>query len=1114
MALTDYKKKELSQQILDEPDTFVGGCDLIEDLLPIIDKNNQIIVKNVEYIPAVIKLFDEILVNARDQKVRLDESSDKKTTIPVSNIKVEYTDGTWSIYNDGNGIDVAEHPTEKDNNGNKIWIPELILGNLLTSKNYNKSGKTTGGKNGFGAKLVNLFSTNFKVETVDHIRKLKYVQTFNNNMTQKTKPKITNYKSKPYTKITWIIDFNRFHIKEYSDDMINLMIRRVYDIAGITDKSIHIYYNNEKLSIKSFDNYVDLYLNKENKVYEKIHDRWEISLSTSKNDRFEHYSFVNGIYTPKGGKHVDYISKQLIVGINDYIKKKHKKTIPDNYIKNYIKLFINCIIEDPSFDSQSKERLITTQTKFGSKPIISDKFIKKICESLDLVDKVLSFTEFKENKNLKKNDGKKKNKINVEKLDDANWAGTSKSNQTILILTEGDSAKTMAISGLSVVGRNKYGVFPLRGKVLNVKEASLKQINDNTELNNLIKILGLEYNKEYTNTDNLRYGKIMIMTDQDHDGSHIKALIMLMFETLWPSLLKLNYITSMITPIVKVSKGKQVNSFYTLKEYNDWKSNTPDKNKYNIKYYKGLGTSTSNEAKEYFKNINCITYMFNENTIEKINLAFKKELSDNRKQWLYNYNENVILDNIKSNVGIDEFIDKELIHFSNSDTKRSIGSVCDGLKPSQRKILYCCFKRNLTTEIKVAQLSGYVSEHSSYHHGEASLQSTIIAMAQTFIGSNNINLLKPNGQFGSRILGGKDSASPRYIHTELSDLIYKIYPKNDMELLEYLNDDGQTIEPKYYCPILPMVLINGMVGIGTGFSTNIPQYNPKDVIENIKNKLNNQKYKQISPWYLNFKGKIEQISKNKYITKGLYKIIKNKIEIYELPIGTWTNDYKLFLNKNLNLDKKHKDKFLLDYEDHSTDNEIKFILKVTPDFINNIKTYEKDNLDSIEKKLKLFSYKTTTNLHLYNKENKIKKYKDIYEIIDDFYNVRYNLYIKRKQHILNKLNNDKSILDAKQKFINYVIDDKIVIYKNKLENIISLLKKYKFPYVKENKVVQNYDNDSYKYLITIPIHHFTNEKIDELNKKIININETYEYLNNQTIKDMWINELNILNDSL
>jgi DNA topoisomerase-2 len=286
----------------------------------------------------------------------------EKNIIPVNNIKVEYNteNSMWTIYNDGNGIDVAEHPKEKDKEGKPIHIVELILGNLLTSKNYNKSGKTTGGKNGFGAKLVNLFSTYFRVETVDHIRGLKYIQEFTNNMRDKTKPKITKVKCKPYTKISWITDFKRFNIEKYTDDMVNLMIRRIYDIAGTTDKNMNIYYNNEKIKVKTFENYIQLYLNEEEEiVYEKPHSRWEIGISTSLTDKFEQYAFVNGIYTSKGGKHVDLICKQLTSGIVNHINKKHKKNIPENYIKNYLKIFVNSVIEDPSFDSQSKERLIT-----------------------------------------------------------------------------------------------------------------------------------------------------------------------------------------------------------------------------------------------------------------------------------------------------------------------------------------------------------------------------------------------------------------------------------------------------------------------------------------------------------------------------------------------------------------------------------------------------------------------------------------------------------------------------------------------------------------------------------------------------------------------------------
>ena len=565
MDLKNYKKEELEEHIYSHPDTYVGGCDPIEENLPVLNKENKIDFVLGEIVPAIYKTYDEIIVNAADQVVRIN-GRNLPTDIPVTTMKITINKekGEISVYNDGTGIDVAYHPTELDKNGNKIWIPALIFSELLTSINYDKDEKKiVGGKNGYGAKLTNIFSKEFELKTIDHVRGKKYVQKFRNNMKEKGNPIVTNTKSKPFTKITWTTDFERFGITGYSDYMVNLMSRRVYDIAGITNNTVSVYLNDKKIKINNFIDYSRLYLTKEDKlICEKIDDRWNIGVSTSKTDKFEQISFVNGIATFKGGKHVDYICKLIITGIKNYIQKKQKKSIQDNYIKNYLRLFINSVIENPSFDSQTKERLISTPSKFGSKPEITDKFIKSICEKTDIVEKVLQFSEFKLNKESKKTDGTKKSKLrDIPKLDDANWAGTKKSDECILILTEGDSAKSMAIAGLSVVGRDKYGVFPLKGKVMNVKDAKKDQIMNNSEITNLKKIIGLETGKVYKNTKSLRYGKIMIMTDQDHDGSHIKGLVINVFHSMWPSLLDLNFITSMITPIIKVTKGKNSESF-------------------------------------------------------------------------------------------------------------------------------------------------------------------------------------------------------------------------------------------------------------------------------------------------------------------------------------------------------------------------------------------------------------------------------------------------------------------------------------------------------------------------------------------------------------------------
>lgn len=299
-----------------------------------------------------------------------------------------------------------------------------------------------------------------------------------------------------------------------------------------------------------------------------------------------------------------------------------------------------------------------------------------------------------------------------------------------------------------------------------------------------------------------------------------------------------------ITPIIKVFKTRkdqaggqpQEKCFYSVPEFDEWQKHTPDWHTWKIKYYKGLGTSTSKEAKEYFSDMtrHCIRFEYSGTRDDlSIQLAFNKRLVEERKDWLTKFMEKRTQDRQylyhkdTRVINFSQFVNKELILFSNLDNERSIPSIVDGFKPGQRKVLFACFKRNLTKEIKVAQLAGSVAELSAYHHGEQSLMSTIINLAQNFVGSNNLNLLQPIGQFGTRLHGGKDAASPRYIFTALSPLTRILFNAKDDPLFDYINDDGQIVEPEFYCPIIPMVLVNGAEGIGTGWAVKIPNFNVK-----------------------------------------------------------------------------------------------------------------------------------------------------------------------------------------------------------------------------------------------------------------------------------------------
>jgi DNA topoisomerase-2 len=857
---------------------------------------------------------------------------------------------------------------------------------------------------------------------------------------------------------------------------------------------VSVHFNGTKLNCKSFENYVDLFLDdKKTRVYEKVNDRWEVVVGINPFQQFEHVSFVNGIFTNKGGKHVDYILNQITKKLADYITKKNKIVIKPIYIRDNIVLFVNSLIDNPSFTSQTKESLTTAKEKFGSKCDISSKFIVALAKT-GIVERVIELASMKDNKQLKKNDGKKSNRVsNLPKLEDANWAGhKTKSRECTLILTEGDSAKATAMAGLAVVGRDQYGVFPLKGKPPNVKDVgNLKKLNDNNEINSIKKALGLQAGKEYDSIDDLRYGKIMILSDQDEDGTHIKGLVFNLFHSLWPTLYKNpGFINSMLTPVIKAKKGTQNLQFYSVKDYETWKETSTGN--WHVKYYKGLGTSTPKEAREYFKELKIVNYGTSEAEDElSINLAFGKEKNSAslRKDWLKGYCRENTLDYTSKNVSIKEFVDRDLIHFSNSDNIRSIPSVIDGFKPSQRKILYCCFKKNLKTEIRVAQLAGYVSENGAYHHGEASLQGAIVNMAQDYVGSNNINLLQPIGQFGTRLQGGKDAAQSRYIHTMLSNITDSIFDKRDNPLLKYNDDDGVMVEPVHYVPTLPWLLINGASGIGTGWSTEIPSYNPRELIANTKRCMKGEAMVKMKPFYRGFKGTIELDGDetNSYRTRGVYEDKGSKLIITELPIGLWTQNFKEHLEHLQN------DDYIRYYNSYCTDVEINFEIF----WGDKLKKLYNSSIEKFEQKLKITSVVSCKNMVAFNSKNQLQKYKSVEDMLEEYVHTRLGLYTERRAHIIKELNREADLLKTRVRFIEEFIDDKIKIIKKRKVEIEEQLETNKYPRIDE----------SYDYLLKMPIYSLSMDKIDDLNAKIATLEKELSVITNKTDTGLWLEDI-------
>jgi len=1145
-ASETYQKLSQLEHVLRRPDTYIGSVERRTETMWVFDRTTQqMVYRDTHYVPGFYKIFDEILVNAADNKVR-DPSMD---TLKVN---IDRDAGTISVWNNGQGIPIEVHSKEK------VYIPELIFGNLLTSSNYDdEEAKVTGGRNGFGAKLTNIYSSEFIVETADKRSEQKYRQVFRNHMHDKDKPKILkNSRKEDFTCITFKPDLALFHMDGIDPDTEALLMKRVYDMAG-TVKGVKVYLNGERLKIKNFKQYVEMYVSaiheisgqpkpqpgtegeegavsepvangasaaKPTIVFDSTEDRgrvWEVGFAVS-DGTARQVSFVNNIATIKGGKHVEHVESQIVNRIMEHVQKDKKSAaVKTNQVRQQLFIFVNCQIVNPTFDSQTKETLTLKPSAFGSKWTMPDDFARKVLRS-GVVDNVQSLAQYHQDRQLKTSDGRKRARVSVTKLEDANWAGGKRSPECTLILTEGDSAKALAVSGLSEVGRDAYGVFPLRGKLLNVREATHDSIMKNTEIKNIKEILGLQHGKQYNSVEGLRYGSLMIMTDQDFDGSHIKGLIINFLDHFYPSLLKIpNFLVEFITPIVKATKGREVKSFFTIPEYEQWKESSEGGRGWTIKYYKGLGTSKAEDMKNYFRHMD--THLLPFETTQPgdrdlIDLAFNKKKADDRKEWLRQFKPGTFLDHRVRQIPISDFINKELILFSMADNIRSIPSVVDGLKPGQRKVLFGCFKRNLRTEIKVAQLQGYVSEHTAYHHGDQSLTMTIVGLAQDFCGSNNVNLLMPNGQFGTRSMGGKDAASARYIFTAVPRITRRLFHPQDDALLNYLDDDGQSIEPEWYVPVVPQVLLNGGEGIGTGWSTFVPNYNPRDLVANLRRRMAGEEYAPMMPWYRGYTGEIEPQGTDRFRVSGRARQLDERTyEITELPIRVWTSNYKEWLEERV-VGSEKTPSTLREYKEYHTDTTVHFIVELNPRGQQEI---EKVGVDAF---FRLTHVISTGNMVLFDPEGKIKKYATPLEILDDFYYLRLGYYQRRKDYLVDQLRNVYDRLSNQARFVDMIIKRELVVSNRRKTDIVGELRSRDFrPFPREKAKARSVPDEAeeqddaeaeatgavsdYDYLLNMAIFSLTRERVERLIRERDETERQLKVLLARTPQNLWDEDL-------
>jgi DNA topoisomerase-2 len=853
-------------------------------------------------------------------------------------------------------------------------------------------------------------------------------------------------------------------------------------------------------------------------------------------------SFVNSMHVREGGCHVDSAVKAVASPIIDLVnsrasgktvkvvkgnknkkstkisKKPEEKKLEKPLVKitmrdvhNHLSFIISVRVADPRFDSQSKSKLKAPNIKYS----ISDDDLRPVLK-WQFIDRLYQILNAKNNRIIAAVDAQ--NNLN-DKLDKGFHANMRRSNPKActLFICEGDSAMgymRMLVDQLG--GRDYFGAIPLKGKIKNVMGETEMDLIENKELQRIAKSIGIKSQVDYFKDENrnkLKYGKIVYVTDADVDGKHITGLGLNNFFCRYPGFLESGFVYYLRTPYMRVRKGNIKHTFYTQSQYEQWAKVTPDAGNLNVwkaKYYKGLGTSKLEDVKEDCKslwliNITCVRH----EDKDALELAFNKDKTNLRKEWILKYQPIIEIGRMTKQ-SVTKFINNDFVQYSVANVLRSIPGF-DGLKPSQRKLVYSAFsqwniyKKGEYQEIKVGAFANYAAGKTNYHHDGAKLGEVIVRMAQSFVGANNIPYFNEDGQFGTREGNGDDAACDRYIFTSPQWWLKYVYPKDDQELLEPQNIEGEEQEPAYLLPILPMHLINGVNGVATGFSTNIPAHSPLDIIKWLLNKIEGKALPKLTPWYRGFQGSVEVIdsrkeaaeqkitlvigengqakaqkkgikSRYRVVTSGVYRRVDaNTITVTEIPISRSISSYIEWMDELKTAGK------IAGF--------VPNIFNDKPNFI--IYGFENPNVQTLKLKASI----GLGNMWLLDRNNRPQKYDTVTDILEYFYKERLGDYQRRINVMLNKIQAQITEKSNKWKYINLIINNQIVyIRRAKADLQKELEEKHSIPG---------------SIITKVHTGHFTHEELLSLETDIKELTLEAKRLNETSPKMLWHHDLTV-----
>ena len=1037
---------------------------------------------------------------------------------------------------------------------------------------------------------TNVFSTFFEVQCADPITGKKLTQSYNNNARERSEPRITSYRNKTgFTKVTFRPDLERFDYKiETNGDFIGLLGLYVLEIAAMTalpvtfgviydqadeeivteDSSKHSGKIEQRFHLKSFEKYALFFYPKSKTALITVTSTGDecviveshITPQSEIPDGLEqprHLSFVNGIKTKDGGVHVDAWSAVLFSAfVRAFNARKSKNGLvlktTAKEVYPYLTLFIRTEVDKPSFDSQTKDRLNGPDYLFGNRG--------ELKEQIDLIVKKMmkwDFVNLLEEKLTAKTDRgktkKAKKRISMgDKAQDANRAGREPEKCTLYI-AEGLSAKAMVVRGISTLpaGQDFNGVFAVQGKFISVVNASPSEISSNNEANALKEMINLRLGVDYSKDENfatLRYHKVRLTTDMDDDGIHIRGLLISFFYTLWPELFDRGFVDSLSTAVTKVSFAdkKSTQLFYSNPEYRRWYDQSGAKLKIaESKYLKGLGSINPKDVPGYFSDPKIVSYFAEGDEKEYMELGFDDNKADERKDWLLRDMQpadEAVAENeadetefvYDGELGLSTFVDQQLIIYHRMALRRALPNYIDGFKESQRKAFYAIRLRKYKKTKDLEKVMGAVKEATGYHHGGASLVGTIRGMAVRYPGSNNIALLQDDGEFGTRLVGGKDAASSRYIATALEEIATLIFPTIDDSLVENIIEDDEPAEYKFFLPVICMLLVNGAEGIASGFSTSIPNHDPKEIVRWIRAWLKGEdlsRLPKLVPWYRGITGPItleKSIKKSevfdRFRTKGILieckkgctvKIGKDKCKgengwwhITDLPVGKWTAPFKEYLeylesgSSTTKRWKKLENRCITDFRDYSTVNLVHFMIKPVVGRTSAVD----DWIPDIDETLKcLQTTKSLNNMVAIDENNYPTRYLSAESILEKWCPKRLEYYGKRYDHILTSFQQELKILSNRYRYVKAVVDGDLSMHQDDdaLEKEMTKIGLEKMKIGEKTESTQV----SFEYLLSMQMRSMTVRKLEELAKEKNLITLKITAHQTKTPSDLWMEDL-------